>query len=332
MLYQLSYISLPTTYYCQPPLQTLERETGIEPATNSLEGCDSTTELLPPIQLALLVFASLTLFFALQLPAVAPRSNREHGQDRYRSQPKPLIGKRRPRQYHQHGDRAHRNPKPLHFRSWCTGEDSNLRSPLGAADLQSAAINHSATCARVMAAELPHEALVSGHDFSRAVALFLLIRRADSSPRGSQPSRFASATTYAEQIFRPGIAHSRYQRSLRQKRTHSKTPLSPHCAAFTQNRFGKLLGFSSLGEFCDLPGLLLLLRLVAHSRLRFWSWRRDLNPRPSDYKSDALPAELRQRAARLGHIPRQAEFSLLTGTIIKSSTRALPLQPAFQSA
>jgi hypothetical protein len=29
-------------------LSILERETGIEPATNSLEGCDSTTELLPP--------------------------------------------------------------------------------------------------------------------------------------------------------------------------------------------------------------------------------------------------------------------------------------------
>src|SRR5262249_8183523 len=29
------------------PVQNLERETGIEPATNSLEGCDSTTELLP---------------------------------------------------------------------------------------------------------------------------------------------------------------------------------------------------------------------------------------------------------------------------------------------
>ena len=27
----------------------MERETGIEPATNSLEGCDSTTELLPQI-------------------------------------------------------------------------------------------------------------------------------------------------------------------------------------------------------------------------------------------------------------------------------------------
>jgi hypothetical protein len=30
----------------------LERETGIEPATNSLEGCDSTTELLPPTRSA----------------------------------------------------------------------------------------------------------------------------------------------------------------------------------------------------------------------------------------------------------------------------------------
>ena len=29
----------------------MERETGIEPATNSLEGCDSTTELLPPTSL-----------------------------------------------------------------------------------------------------------------------------------------------------------------------------------------------------------------------------------------------------------------------------------------
>ena len=27
---------------------------------------------------------------------------------------------------------------------------------------------------------------------------------------------------------------------------------------------------------------------------RIWSWRRDLNPRPPDYKSGALPAELRQ--------------------------------------
>jgi hypothetical protein len=35
----------------------LERETGIEPATNSLEGCDSTTELLPPISAAKAAYA-----------------------------------------------------------------------------------------------------------------------------------------------------------------------------------------------------------------------------------------------------------------------------------
>ena len=39
VLCQLSYIG---------SIDRLERETGIEPATNSLEGCDSTTELLPP--------------------------------------------------------------------------------------------------------------------------------------------------------------------------------------------------------------------------------------------------------------------------------------------
>ena len=100
--YHLSYVGI-----------TLERETGLEPATNSLEGCDSTTELLPPLAITM----------------------------------------------------------------WWREEDSNLRSSQGAADLQSAAINHSAI-----------------------------------SP--DEPNR--------------------------------------------------------------------------------WSWRRDLNPRPSDYKSDALPTELRQ--------------------------------------
>ena len=44
MLYQLSYASIAT--------HNLERETRIELATNSLEGCDSTIELLPPLNLA----------------------------------------------------------------------------------------------------------------------------------------------------------------------------------------------------------------------------------------------------------------------------------------
>ena len=47
---------LPRTALCQLSYiararRRLERETGIEPATNSLEGCDSTTELLPPSRL-----------------------------------------------------------------------------------------------------------------------------------------------------------------------------------------------------------------------------------------------------------------------------------------
>jgi hypothetical protein len=36
------------------------------------------------------------------------------------------------------------------------------------------------------------------------------------------------------------------------------------------------------------------------------SWRRDLNPRPSDYKSDALPAELRQRYSNQGMISERS--------------------------
>ena len=35
--------------------------------------------------------------------------------------------------------------------------------------------------------------------------------------------------------------------------------------------------------------------LLCNPSLPLWSWRRDLNPRPSDYKSDALPTELRQQ-------------------------------------
>src|ERR1700688_389675 len=37
------------------------------------------------------------------------------------------------------------------------------------------------------------------------------------------------------------------------------------------------------------------------------SWRRDLNPRPSDYKSDALPTELRQHGANRGNITKGYE-------------------------
>ncbi len=35
-----------------------------------------------------------------------------------------------------------------------------------------------------------------------------------------------------------------------------------------------------------------------HRRRMEWSWREESNPRPADYKSAALPAELRQQHTR----------------------------------
>src|SRR5438128_512666 len=45
---------------------------------------------------------------------------------------------------------------------------------------------------------------------------------------------------------------------------------------------------------CCCPTTASSFRASEKSRFRIWSWRRDWDPRPSDYKSDALPAELRQ--------------------------------------
>ena len=62
----------------------MERETGIEPATNSLEGCDSTTELLPqclPVRVRLVAREGLEpskplgrqIYSLLRLTASLPR-------------------------------------------------------------------------------------------------------------------------------------------------------------------------------------------------------------------------------------------------------------------
>jgi hypothetical protein len=186
---------------------------------------------------------------------MAPRSHCEHRQNRQRSEPKSRIVKGHPRHYHQHGKCAQGHPQPLHSKSWCTGEDSNLRSPLGAADLQSAAINHSATCA---------------HN--------------------------------AEQNSGP-VPPSRYQRAARQASVvSSKTPQPPRSRLMRKFAAGKLLLGSVLSE--SSATCLACFCCYAAWRaqgLQIRSWRRDLNPRPSDYKSDALPAELRQHVARLGH-------------------------------
>src|SRR2546426_8859280 len=60
---------------CHPKLardsceRRLERETGIEPATNSLEGFDATTELLPPTRSTPSLFRATAGKPAVALPA-----------------------------------------------------------------------------------------------------------------------------------------------------------------------------------------------------------------------------------------------------------------------
>jgi hypothetical protein len=53
---------------------------------------------------------------------------------------------------------------------------------------------------------------------------------------------------------------------------------------------------------CGLP-----LRLCPQTA-SIWSWRRESNPRPSDYKSDALPTELRQQTGESARL--RANLSL----------------------
>src|SRR5258708_37091679 len=107
---------------------------------------------------------------------------------------------------------------------WWTGEDSNLRSPQGLADLQSSGFSHSPTRPRKISSE--------------------------TSTAYVQKNYGASENTKRTRVKRHQPVYFDFQDSLR------LTPL----------------------------------------QIFWWSWRRELNPRPSDYKSDALPAELRQRS------------------------------------
>ena len=154
----------------------------------------------------------------------------------------------------------------LPYKIWCTGEDSNLRSSQGAADLQSAAINHSATCA--------HSTELSPRKKRGGIASL------------SAPSANNRCRRDPDLLSKNAVTKLRPQNSA----TAARSTFRAH-----RTNWKAAAGFSSLGELRVSFGLLLL-RLAARSWLRSWSWRRDLNPRPSDYKSDALPAELRQPA------------------------------------
>ena len=79
-------------------------------------------------------------------PVMQPRLQGKHPQNQQCAHPQTIIRhcrnnqRRDDRKKHESGGKANQN------QTWWTGEDSNLRSSQGAADLQSAAINHSATC------------------------------------------------------------------------------------------------------------------------------------------------------------------------------------------
>ena len=116
MLYQLSYIGsqhpghaslTPAATSKIAMLKILERETGIEPATNSLEGCDSTTELLPP-------------FTSTAAPIRKIRSQSKTSQHRQSHCPRRLhrrIIQRPPCRNSQHDEQKHREKKTAHARS-----------------------------------------------------------------------------------------------------------------------------------------------------------------------------------------------------------------------
>ncbi len=46
-------------------------------------------------------------------------------------------------------------------------------------------------------------------------------------------------------------------------------------------------------------------RELSHVKYTRWSWWTDLNPRPADYKSAALPTELHQRFQHLYNITQR---------------------------
>ena len=145
-------------------------------------------------------------------------------------------------------------------KTWCTGEDSNLRSSQGAADLQSAAINHSATCARFDRAScsqyLP-ESQVAGPGIASPCCQRTLRAKsiAPQSRRNSTPE---------SQVAGPGIASPCCQRRLRaksiapQSRRNSTTATRPYFRARFAFQEAAAGISSSLGELRVSFGLLLL--------------------------------------------------------------------------
>ena len=142
---------------------------------------------------------------------------------------------------------------------WCTGKDSNLRTSLGGTDLQSVGFNHSPTCAQT-----------AGRSRRRASSSR---QSRESADRSSTPLLLVDQTDSRKPDFaNQGNQESRLRITARRSLHAGSVP--------NEVRWKNLLRHL---EFRCLPPIFV-----------YWSWRRDSNPRPSVYKTDALPTELRQ--------------------------------------
>ena len=155
--------------------------------------------------------------------------------------------------------RGHRSMRNESHQSWCTGKDSNLRTSQGGTDLQSVGFNHSPTCANFRAFRPQTVTLETSHDFALCAE--------DDATAGNDPIEKQSAR----------------ENPLARKHHTWKNSL---WSAVGKNLLRRRAAQNALYSGIDL-----------HIKpIKCWSWRRDLNPRPSDYKSDALPTELRQQS------------------------------------
>ncbi len=196
--------------------RSLERETGIEPATNSLEGCDSTTELLPRY-----LPEGLTSW---RSSACRP-SNARPSPDQSTLRPAATVRHRAQRDLPPESTARQLSPCVPNFapgRGEKVGGEGRVRTSVAtrAADLQSAAIDRSAT-----------------------------------SPKSI---------------------------SRRRTRTRERPRSAPRRACITSACCLECSVCRDCPE--DLPP-----PAPGRHLSRRWSWRRDLNPRPADYKSAALP-------------------------------------------
>ena len=167
---------------------------------------------------------------------------------------------------------------------WCTGEDSNLRSSK----------ERQIYSLLPLTARPPVHNRVPGVTPPASLSKFL----AKISPRPSHAVPILSSSASANLLLpgsgqkTRGKVRSR-SRGVDSSRIGSTSPHSPHF------REGRAFSCSKMAAL--------------------WSWRRDSNPRPSDYKSDALPAELRQPNNSAPEPEAEAQKSSFTARLRKQS-------------